>query len=391
MFEEKKWAEIEPSVQSLPGGAKLCDFIRNGDPSWGAIAEAMYEHKGFPKDEFHMLAVVGVFDIRWPLTFAAWYRLSSDASVDQECAEFYTNLAIWEHVLAILPEYSGITGLSGWAEGFPQYRKPFQSLHPLKEKTEIPSLEEIYRKLNHLRTLDKRYQVFGAYSHQYKSIHLSESKIRAVEAELGVRLPEEYRRFLQVIGYGAGPYYGLYGPDEILSDLRALKNGSYGESIRIQEASKPFPITPAQADVCYRTMSEGRRASIEVDWPTDGYIPICNEGCTFLTCLVTAGELVGTLWSYAMYESDFNRSFPIDWNLAPLPPGITSVHNFSDEPLWHQALSASPTFLEWYNAWLDQCLEDLETSLHKQRLQRDETRKSQSISEKLIRLLGKKA
>lgn len=232
---------------------------------------------------------------------------------------------------------------------------------------EIPSLDELKRKLERLSILDPQLQVFGANLHKYESHPLSNAELEHLEGELGVRLPAGYPNFLLEIGYGAGPYYGLYGPERILNEID--EDFSWDEELlpepyRLPEPSRPFPFGREQAEECWRIMGERRSAifQTETEGYADGCIPICFEGCTFMSMLVTAGDLVGSVWS--CYNDDC-----ISYNLAPLPPGILqtkrlkstmSWENLWMKPNWEPALSPEPTFLQWYNAWLDRCLSDLQ-------------------------------
>ncbi len=212
------------------------------------------------------------------------------------------------------------------------------------------TMEELKLMLERISELDSYHQVFGAEKHQYKSYPLSNAELERLERELGVRLPEAYRQFLRVIGYGAGPYYGLLSPDEI---LEALSEFCFVGDERRPIPSQPFPLSRAHADECYQIMSERREALCQTDWPTDGYVPICFEGCTSYTMLVTAGELAGTVWSCNVDEAL--------WNLAPQPPDLVRYVGYPPPPdfeRWETALSPEPTFLEWYRPWLEQCLSD---------------------------------
>jgi hypothetical protein len=62
-----------------------------------------------------------------------------------------------------------------------------------------------------LAEIDREHQVFGASTHQYQlAPTLDEPAVRAIEARLGVTLPDDYRSYLCSVGAsGAGPYYGL--------------------------------------------------------------------------------------------------------------------------------------------------------------------------------------
>jgi len=221
------------------------------------------------------------------------------------------------------------------------------------DETETPPLEQIRQMLERLKALDQQYWVFGARTHKYKSFPLSNDEIESLEVDLGVCLPADYRQFLLEIGYGAGPYYGLLRPYQILCDLERNHVRSYDP---LPDPSRAFPFTREQADECFRIMSEGRMAVFTAKWPTDGCIPICFEGCSYYTFLITAGELTGSMWSHNIDWDDEDDPYLETWNLAPPPPGFRLDRIPGNEP----ALSPAPTFLEWYNAWLHQCLSDFE-------------------------------
>jgi hypothetical protein len=251
---------------------------------------------------------------------------------------------------------------------------------------ENPTLVEIKHKLEILKNCDKEFLVSGSTAHKYKSYPESNFKLEHLEGKLGVHLPKDFREFLLEVGSGAGPYSGLIDSDKILAELTDFAYVERSESIRFPDASKPFPLYHEQAEKCFQIMEEEQFASITTGWPVNGFIPICEEGCGYFTCLITAGELVGSLWSTNKYGEVENEN-QMSWNLAPKPPGIITVHPYNDrdywenvrpskwvllhgltdfwsnlpytdEPLWHKALSPLPTFLEWYSAWLDQCLMD---------------------------------
>jgi hypothetical protein len=225
------------------------------------------------------------------------------------------------------------------------------------DEIEAPNIEDIKNKLERLKTLDRNFTVFGACQHQYISFPLSRDEIADLESQIGVRLPEDYRIFLKEIGCGAGPYYGLYSPQDIVADLQEQHFCEVEH--RLPDPNQPFPFTCEQAQECFQIMEEERPAYIGADWPTDGCIPICQEGCGYSTFLVTAGELTGSLWSHNPDWDDEDDLYLEVWNLVPKPPSILKLHQHPDD-YWHKALSPFPTFLEWYNAWLDQCLSDFD-------------------------------
>lgn len=78
-------------------------------------------------------------------------------------------------------------------------------------------VRQIDRLLEQARKRDVRNEVFGASSHKYRlKSPASETAVQEFERNHGIRLPEEYRNFLMLVGNGgAGPYYGIYGLDEL--------------------------------------------------------------------------------------------------------------------------------------------------------------------------------
>jgi hypothetical protein len=226
-------------------------------------------------------------------------------------------------------------------------------------------LEELKPIIERIKVLDWKFKIVGAGIHRYRSHPLSNAELEWFENELGLRLPEDYRQFLQIIGYGAGPYTGLASPTEILAELREEK---LCDRDWIPNPSRPFPFNRGKADESYRKMSDRRWGGIWTAFPTDGCIPICLEcNCPFWTYLVTVGELAGSLWSHGdgSLELFENGEWQEAWNLAPKPLGILRLHTNIDYsklyvPVYEPALSPFPTFLEWYRAWIDRCLLDLE-------------------------------
>jgi hypothetical protein len=118
VFKAASWARAEPDIQGLPGSAAICERVRKGDAPWPEIGGAMSYCTGFPAAEFGALLASGDFDVRWPLTFAAWYCGASGASVDQACAAFLSAAGLWDEALAVLPKYTGRDWLPGWRSRF---------------------------------------------------------------------------------------------------------------------------------------------------------------------------------------------------------------------------------------------------------------------------------
>lgn len=118
MFDIETWLVIERHLQKFPGGITFCERVRKGDVPWPAIGEKLMRGTWFPAEEFRDLLASRDFDVRWPLTFAAWYKQASSASVDQACMDFLTSANLWDEALKVFPEYSERHDLSSWLSLF---------------------------------------------------------------------------------------------------------------------------------------------------------------------------------------------------------------------------------------------------------------------------------
>ena len=187
-------------------------------------------------------------------------------------------------------------------------------------RTAQPSwVKHILKLLGQAKAKDPDLARFGAYSHQYKlAAPAGEEAIQEFEEQQGIRLPEEYRDFLMLVGNGgAGPYYGLYG-------LKALKEDlSDSHGVRLYRVMEEPVIYPKMSEEEWGRMAdpEGRRKGEEVH-PYAGILPIGTQGCTLMTGLMLAGPYRGQV---VYYDEDFCG-----------PPFFAREKGF----------------LEWYERWL---------------------------------------
>lgn len=187
-------------------------------------------------------------------------------------------------------------------------------------RTAQPSwVKHILKLLGQAKEKDPDLARFGAYSHQYKlAAPAGEEAIQEFEEQQGIRLPEEYRDFLMLVGNGgAGPYYGLYG-------LKALKEDlSDSHGVRLYRVMEEPVIYPKMSEEEWDRMAdpEGRRKGEEVH-PYAGILPIGTQGCTLMTGLMLAGPYRGQV---VYYDEDFCG-----------PPFFAREKGF----------------LEWYERWL---------------------------------------
>ncbi len=117
---------------------------------------------------------------------------------------------------------------------------------------------------------------------------ISEEEAAAFEAEKGIRLPEDYRRFITTIaGAGSQPFYGLM-------------------PLRQKEASveKPFPYTPDHILYFLHMTEEEMDQFYDEDAPftaDNGLVALCTEGDGMDSVLVVNSsdpDTYGTVWYY---------------------------------------------------------------------------------------------
>lgn len=191
------------------------------------------------------------------------------------------------------------------------------------------ALDRIAEKVRMARERDLR--PFGAESRGIPPLNppLPEAEVAAVEARLGVALPEEYRAFITRVGDGgAGPAFGLWRLGSGLREAGAdahpqLLATSFPheqdwnpdkdpEVIAFWDRADAGEVSEAEEDL------QGRREAA-------GTLPLCDEGGGYTHLLVVTGPTRGTMW--------------IDSRGADA--GF----------LWIRA-----TFLEWYERWIDDVL-----------------------------------
>ena len=248
----------------------------------------------------------------------------------------------------------------------------------------IANWDDVRRKLDLLRERDNALTGFGAPTHKYVTRPVVESELEALEHDLGARLPDDFRAFLLEVGYGAGPYYGVYGAPQVLDEVRdgldiwmedsetlsrawldhAKANGEWprltipswvewmtlGWSDYVitrggwPTPDRPFPFTRAQAE----TIPQGQawQAVLEAPYPAPGCILIGHQGCSYYTVIVTAGALTGSVWE--LWHEPCGHG---TW----LPARCTSANIYREPPRLRQV----PIFREWYTGWLDASLADL--------------------------------
>jgi uncharacterized protein (TIGR02996 family) len=172
-----------------------------------------------------------------------------------------------------------------------------------------------------LAAKDRFHTYFAAQHHRYQMLPpLPEAIIRALEAEYGVRFPNDYVDFLARIAEGgAGPSYGLY-PLRICCHARMTERFPFEEAPGSSYDPWTDPVTrEALSDPVTDT---GHYVPGLNTKSCTGCIALCDHGCCSASYLVITGKERGKVWDY---------------------------HGGGDG-MWHPT---GTTFLPWYTAWLD--------------------------------------
>lgn len=178
---------------------------------------------------------------------------------------------------------------------------------------------------------------------------LTQDELAELEAQMGVRLPQEYRVFLLHVGAGgAGPAHGLFPVRRVQGRWRWEGDGA--DLADLSGLAEPFPrqgpdpelLTDVLAqrpgeedfdavedfDDAIEAWDERWESVMFAPERTAGAIVICHLGCAQREWLIISGSHRGTIWSDCRVD---------DVDLAPL---------LDDEGL-------PMTFARWYTTWLE--------------------------------------
>jgi hypothetical protein len=158
------------------------------------------------------------------------------------------------------------------------------------------------------------------------------------ERSLGVALPVGYREFLLQVGFGCGPYYGIWSPTEVLTEVESLSFDA--KEVKRATPADAFPLK----DVSSQIQNQ--------EWPSSGCIPIGDQGCTFWSVLVLEGVFRGSVWDVACFVGLDGQ-----WLPARRPTGLIDLDRSVAKEL--PALGKPPEFVEWFEGWIERCLVDL--------------------------------
>lgn len=159
---------------------------------------------------------------------------------------------------------------------------------------------------------DKKFQIcVGGWPPQWRP-PLTEEKVAAFETEKGIRLPEDYRRFITTVaGSGSQPFYGLEPLPE--KDCKA---------------EHPFPYALEHILYFLYMTEEEMDAYYDEDAPftaDHGLLTLCTEGDGMDSVLVVNSDdpdTYGTVWYFDLAN---------DFGIAPMyDPNTGSPFHFLD-------------------------------------------------------------
>lgn len=156
---------------------------------------------------------------------------------------------------------------------------------------------------------------------------LSEEAVAAYEEKNGIRLPEDYKRFITTTASaGTQPFYGLYG---LPADSSVCEDGD-------ADVKKPFLFTVRSPLRIEELSEEEYDRLFEGEGADTGYLFLCHEGCGMYSILIINSEdqeTYGTVWYYDLAN---------DAGIFPL------LHPDSQSPM---------NFLDWLEYYVDRTLE----------------------------------
>ena len=180
-------------------------------------------------------------------------------------------------------------------------------------ETKQMNREEVLETLAYLEKTSP--DVFGAKNHGFRlNKPCGEEGVLSFERASKIRLPDDYRKFISLIGNGgAGPDYGIF-------QLGTMQDQGYNCGTWQQEVgniAEDFPYSlETSADneeggkpnlfvvgpYGYKRRHRGAIAPNEhanLEWHTgavNGAIPVCHGGCGYFFWLVISGVEAGHLW-----------------------------------------------------------------------------------------------
>ena len=204
-----------------------------------------------------------------------------------------------------------------------------------------------------LKEADRERRLFGARSHGYGVIPVLPDELDRLEQMCGCTLPGMYRSHLLAYGGGAGPYHGLMTPADILKELDSIYDSYDLEFPDDVNRAETFSLEGELSDAIGSAVEGGIRDDFMFESPekVEGFLPICDQGCEYMTVMVTQGRFAGYV-----FDATCMGQSGASWQPAKRPVGAVLRADRLEIP----GFPVFPTFDEWYDGWLERCLYDLE-------------------------------
>ena len=187
-----------------------------------------------------------------------------------------------------------------------------------------PELIQIESKLNILRSIDPSFR---------PGKKLTDAEVEAWERRFKVRLPTEYRQFVQQIGHGVSGHYVALHP----LDKRSMEDATDRKNLY-----KPFKWDNAFNPREWINPCDEEGVVCDADdqflcFELPGALYVCHHGCGICSFIVVTGNCTGQVWLDSQADGE----------------GFTPVLNSKGERVG---------FLEWYQQWLDKSIASLSSS-----------------------------
>ena len=194
---------------------------------------------------------------------------------------------------------------------------------------------KIIEKLEELKNLDTRFEVFGAEAHQYIfNPKLEEETITLFEEKHKIKLPENYRYFLLNIGNGGcGPGSGLLKLETGVYDIPFNKQNS--EIITLKNEFR-FTNFWNLEEFPKEDYDLWENEYDKIKW-TDGMLRINHLGCGIYSNLIITGKERENIW----IDSRSNE--------IGVYPAYDSNNNLKND------------FLSWYLNWINYSINEFKT------------------------------
>ena len=220
-----------------------------------------------------------------------------------------------------------------------QIHQIHQTWQAINQRYADDQIQRIQQKLPLAKQMDSDEELFGADSHHYQlNPSLDMAQIAQWQRRIGVNLPQEYVQFMTQLGDGgAGPYYGV----ERFEDSEN----------RYDSVALPCVLSPTMSDKEWQTLSHLAEDCSDEEYDSresllhQGLFYLGTCGCTYDILLVVTGKHAGRL---------------------------VYTHEWCDSPTPYQFAYESH-FLDWYERWLDEIIQQYDTGWFGHRMGGNET------------------